>query len=76
MIAVLVVLGILLVIAFTIVGASITFWSDSLRISRSDSRWSRSTPPSTDRSVVWEIWSVALWKFSTALTALLGSTTR
>ena len=58
------------------VWASITCCRDSLRLSRSPRSESRSTPPSTERSVVWEICSVALWKLSTWLTAALGSTTR
>ena len=51
-------------------------WRASLRCSRSVSSVSRSTPPSTDRSVVCAIWSVAECTFSTSVTALVESTTR
>ena len=56
--------------------SSMIFWRSSLSRSRSASSWSRSAPPSTDRSVVCAIWEVAGPKASISVIAAAGSITR
>ena len=48
----------------------------SLIASVSDSASSSVWRPTTARSVVWAIWSIAAWTFSIAITDRIGSFTR
>ena len=58
------------------VDSSMIFCSSSLSRSRSESSWSNSALPSTERSEVCAICEVASRKFSTSTIALVGSITR